>query len=122
LDFGPTCHPSFNISIVAIPSNDFHHYKTNITPAASAKAGIAPQATLFAAPVNITVVPVMVPFENWVYVGRVTGVVLELVVVLTGAGLDGVALTETLADAGLVGAAVLVDAIVASDVRASVRL
>jgi hypothetical protein len=45
--------------------------------------------------------------------------VLELFVVLTGAGLEleGVALTETLAEAGLVGAPVPVGASVASDVR-----
>lgn len=52
------------------------------------------------------------------------GAELEDFVVLTGAGLDveGVALTETLTDAGLVGAAVLDGATVDSDVSAPVRL
>lgn len=40
---------------------------------------------------------------------------------LTAAELDGVALTEAVTDAGLVGAAVEVGAKVASDVRAPVR-
>ena len=53
-------------------------------------------------------------------VGEFDGVLLP--VVLTGAAeLDGVALTDTLTEAGLVGAAVDVGATVASEVRAPVR-
>jgi hypothetical protein len=65
---------------------------------------------------------VVVLFETWVYVGVETFVlVLELCDVLTSAVLDGVALTETLTDAGLVGTAVLVGARVDSEVRAPER-